>query len=270
MALKDILIHMDSSQACAARLDLAVALAAKNGAHLTGLYVIPHRHYTPQQRGVEQMGTEVEALFLARTAKTRISAEWRCIDWGVTGVGMSELINMHAYNRDLVIIGQSDDSFRDEDIPRDLPERVVIGSGRPVLVVPYAGSFATMGQRILIAWQSGRESVRALNDALPLLQDAHQVRIIAVDSAVVSPETATTDLTEISAHLSRHGIQAKTEKLIASNIPTGDVLLNSSWEEGCDLIVMGACTYTTGGAPALGPVARHVLSHMPTPVLMSH
>ena len=41
MALKDILVHVDNGQACAARLEAATKLADAHGAHLVGLYVKP-------------------------------------------------------------------------------------------------------------------------------------------------------------------------------------------------------------------------------------
>ncbi len=39
--MKDILVHLDNSRACEARVKTAMALAAKHDAHLTGLYVLP-------------------------------------------------------------------------------------------------------------------------------------------------------------------------------------------------------------------------------------
>ena len=41
--------------------------------------------------------------------------------------------------------------------------------GRPVLVVPYAGAFETVGRCVLIAWDGTREAIRAMNDAMPVL-----------------------------------------------------------------------------------------------------
>jgi hypothetical protein len=41
MALKDILIHIDNSEACPARLSAAIELAHSHMAHLTGLYAVP-------------------------------------------------------------------------------------------------------------------------------------------------------------------------------------------------------------------------------------
>lgn len=42
-------------------------------------------------------------------------------------------------------------------------------SGRPCLVVPYAGEFPTVGTRVLVAWDGGRESARAVHEAMPHL-----------------------------------------------------------------------------------------------------
>ena len=41
MGLKDILVHVDCSKANAARLQAAIGLAQRHGAHVTGLFVIP-------------------------------------------------------------------------------------------------------------------------------------------------------------------------------------------------------------------------------------
>jgi nucleotide-binding universal stress UspA family protein len=269
MAFKDILIHVDSSPACAARLDLAISFARKNHAFLTGLFVIPHKHYSPLHRADEQRATESESAFRQKTSLAGIDANWLCVDWSVTGVGMNEIIDQYAYHKDLVIVGQTDHSFQEEDIPHDLPERVVIGSGRPVLVVPYAGTFSKIGEKVLVAWQPGRESARALHDAMPLIQEAQQVIIAGVES----PKRNNFDvnnLGDIITHLERHKIEVKVTTVAASNIPIGDVLLNTAWEEGCDLIVMGACAHKARGASAFGPVAKHVMTYMPVPVFMSH
>ncbi len=40
MAYKDLLVHVDDTRSCAARLQAAVDLAAAHEAHLTGVYII--------------------------------------------------------------------------------------------------------------------------------------------------------------------------------------------------------------------------------------
>lgn len=270
MAFKDILVHVDSTPHCAARLDLAVYLAKKNQARLTGLYVISHPHYKPRGESGEFKAVEAEAGFNEKAAQAGIAAEWLCVDWPVTGVSMSEIVNLHSYCKDLVMVGQSDHNAQDGDVPGDLPERVVLGSGRPVLVVPYAGTFNTAGERVLVSWKSGRESTRALHDAMPFLQSASSVSILEVNDPTIPGEVGGHADGDICAYLNRHNIVSTADQLVSANIAVGDVLLNHAWEEGCDLLVMGAYAPTSRGALALGSVARHVLRHMTLPVLMSH
>ncbi|WP_298435029.1 universal stress protein [Geobacter sp.] len=261
MTFKDVLVHVDNTQQCTARLDLAVGLAKRHRAHLTGLYVISYPHYRPRHESTELKAAEAEASFRQKTAQVGISAEWLCVDWAVAGVSMTEIVTLHAYHRDLVIVGQTHEG----DTPPDLPERVVSGSGRPVLIVPYAGTFETVGEQVMVAWKPGRESVRALNDAMPFLLDARQATVVTVNSS-----DSGEDLGNVCTHLARHGVTAKGEELMAGDIPVGDMLLNQAWEDGSDLLVMGAYTHTIRGTFAIGQVARHVLRHMTMPVLMSH
>lgn len=269
MRFKDILVHVDNTQQCAARLDLAIGLAKRHRAHLTGLYVISHPHYRPRHESAELKAAEAEAGFRQKTAQAGITAEWLCVDWPVIGVSVAEIVNLHAYYKDLVIVGQTHEG----DTPPDLPERVVSASGRPVLIVPYAGTFETVGEQVMVAWKPGRESVRALNDAMPLLLDARQATVVMVSSSGGGEEAGKDrgeDVGNVCTHLARHGVTAKGEELMAGDIPIGDMLLNQAWEDGCDLLVMGAYTHTVRGTLAIGQVARHVLSHMTMPVLMSH
>lgn len=149
----------------------------------------------------------------------------------------------------------------------DLPERVTLLSGRPILVVPFAGKFGAVGERVLVAWRTGRESVRALHGAMPLMSGAKQVCVFGVDQPDAENSSS---LAEVCSYLTRHEIPARADRQIAVDISIGDVLLNQAWEEGCDLLVMGAYSPNAQGALTLGPVARHVLRHMTIPVLMSH
>lgn len=270
MEFRDILVLVDNSPQCAARIDLAIYLAKKNKAHLTGLYIITHSHYSPLKNGVEKSASAARELFDSKTGVASIGAEWCCVDWPVAGVNMAEIVNLHAYHKDLVIVGQTDPGSKDNEVPTDLPERVIKGAGRPVLVVPYAGSFSTVGDHVMVAWHAGRESVRALNDAMPFIRTAGQVEVMAVSGRDIQGSADASLSAHIGTHLSRHNVKADIEQFATGKVLVGDVLLNTAWEKGCDLLVMGAFTYTSRGSMVLGPVARHILGHMSLPVLMSH
>lgn len=199
-----------------------------------------------------------------------ILAGWLCVDWPVTGVNIAEIVNRYACDRDLVIVGQTDYNYAERGISADLPEHLIRNSGRPVLVVPYAGVFKPVGERVMVAWKQGRESVRALNDAMPLLLDADQVTLLAINSLSVGENCETGHDQSICVHLSRHGIKAKLEQFVSGDIPIGDVLHTQAWESGYDMLVMGSFAHNQRGMLTLSPVATHVLKHMTMPVLMSH
>jgi glutamate dehydrogenase len=168
--------------------------------------------------------------------------------------------------RAIVEGANSDHGARDKVVEADLPERVVLGSGKPVLIVPYTGSFSSVGDRVLIAWKSGRESSRALTDALPLLKRADAVSVFEVNPTDGEKD----DMERLCAYLERHDVPARMETSIVTELVVGDVLLNRLADEGSDLLVMGACAQSHFGAAVIGEVARHVLRHMTVPIFMSH
>jgi nucleotide-binding universal stress UspA family protein len=270
MALADILVHIDSTPNCAARLQVAIRLAQQHRASLTGLYVITHQYYQPRHGSLEAAAATAQSLFDDLTAGSGIEAHWLCVDWSVIGVSVSEIINHHAHYTDLVVVGQTLPGAEGKGLPGDLPERLILGAGRPVLVVPYAGTFATVGERILVAWKAGRESTRAVNDALPFLKAARQVSLLAVNSSANYGDDGESLCGNICLHLSRHGVAASADKVLAATASVGDTLLNRACEEGFDLLVMGAYAHTPQGTLVLGAVAKHLLKAMTVPVLMSH
>jgi len=272
MALKDILLHIDNSPSFPRRLDLAISLTRSHGAHLKGLYVLSHSYYAPRQdRGAAEAARKAEELFCERTAQAGISAEWLFADWSVVGVSVTEILNLYAYYTDLVIVGQPDHSSPDQSTPLDLPERLGLGAGRPLLVVPYAGSFSSIGNRVMIAWKSGREAVRAVNDALPILEKADRVSVVTISPAGSSDSSDTDNAQSICTHLGRHAVSATHEHIHASSsMSIGDLLLNHACEQKMDMLVMGAYAQSRRGVFMHSPVARHLLNFMTVPILISH
>jgi nucleotide-binding universal stress UspA family protein len=270
MALADILVHMDHQKSSAARLAVAIGLARRHRARLTGLFVVTHQFYQPRKGTDGTAAADARKMFEDQVAGADIEGQWQCIDWSVIGVGMTEIIVHHAHYCDLLIVGQTDESAVGGSVPADLPERLILGAGRPVLVVPYAGEFPAVGGRILVAWKAGRESTRAVNDALPILKKARSVNILAINSSETYEDDGESLCGSICAHLARHGVTAKAESMMVTGASVGDALLNRVSEEGFDLLVMGAYAHTPQGKMALGSVASQLLRQMTIPVLMSH
>jgi len=269
MSLTDILVHIDDSAASPGRLAAALRIAAGHRARITGLFVVTHQYYQSSHSRAEEAVAAAMRLFTAAAAEAGVENRWLCADWSVVGVSSAEIISHHAHYTDLLVIGQGESLQAGGKGYSDLPERLILSSGRPVLVVPAAYTSTAIGSKVLVAWKAGRESTRAVNDALPLLVKSGQVTLLAINSSDVYDDDDTL-YANILDHLRRHGINAAVERVPALQLSIGDALLNRTFEEGYDLLVMGAFAHTPQGTLLLGSVARQMLQQTTVPILFSH
>ena len=269
MNFKDILVHIDNRLTCASRLSVAIKVARRQQARLTGLYVIPHPYYASHHVDSKSLAEDARQRFVQAAAEAQLESAWICVDSLKSGLEFSQNINLQAHYHDLLVISQTDLNAPERTIPPDLPERAVLGTGRPVLIVPYAGEFDVLGRRVMLAWRGGPESSRALHDSLALLQQADLVRVLTVQGAG-GDESYKVHNADICEHLLHYGIKASGEKHVSGDLSVGDMLLNRCADEGIDLLVMGAFAQSRRGQQTLGDVGRYLLEFMTVPVLMSH
>ncbi len=278
MSFKDLLVFVDDSANAAERVDVAARLASAFGAHLTGLHVSDPPAMRPSVLAqfpsevldmLSSLGREdaakARALFETRVRAVGdgVATEWRAVE------GESdELVTLHARYADLAVLGQSDPD--DPAAAADLPERVIMGAGRPVIVVPYAGTFKAMGQRVIVAWNASREATRAVNDALPILERAASVRVLSVNPHGGRAGHGPIAGADISLHLARHGVRVEAAMVTATDVRVDDMLLSQAADAGADLIVMGAYGHSRLGEYVLGGATRHILRQITMPVFMSH
>jgi len=274
MALKNLMVHLDAAQRTEARLNLAVWLAREHGARLVGVFgqlaeahqvgvvpVWPPEAYVMAARASR-------ALFEQVTASLRES-QWCDLNRGSDTAVIEELTH-YARHFDLVVLGQFDDTVKSHTAPETVRE-LVLNSGRPALVIPYAGEFQQVGKYPLIAWSGTRESARALNDALPLIEGCTEACVLSMATRQDEAEAACNDAV---LHLKAHGIAARSEAFVMAEgegIGVMDLLLNRVTDRATDLLVMGA-QGAEFGLPfgSRGTGTRYILQHMTVPVLMSH
>lgn len=278
MSYKNILVHLDESERAAARLDFAIEFARAFDAHLAALYVV-QLPFVPflaeaeasaqiieaQMERARALKDEAKKMFDRRAAAAGISLEWRESEGDAI-----DTIAMHARHGDLAILGQANPEETVSSNPRNLPELVALSAGRPVLVLPYAGAFRAQPERVMVAWNASREAARAVNDALPLLQRAKQVVLLAVNPRKGTLGHGAVPGADIAAHLARHGVKAVAAQTVAPDEDVGDVLLSRASDEGAELIVMGCYGHSRLRELTLGGVSRHLFGHMTVPVLLSH
>ncbi len=278
MTYKTILLHVNDERRVAGLVDAATHIATRHEAHLVGLYVLPpvptyggtafgaSMIKSAMARFREEAG-RVQAAFEAACKGRPFVAEWRLVD--PEDQGVAEMVMQHGRAADLIIASQRDREF-DFSSMLDVPERLAIESGRPVLVVPYAGRFPTFGKRVTVAWNGKREAARAVFDALPLLKAAQSVRIVWVNPQKDSLAPGDLPTADIAASLARHGVRCEAGSTTANDIGVGDALVSGLTDDGSDLLVMGAYGHSRLSEFVFGGATRHILDHMTVPVLMSH
>ncbi|MBW8270041.1 universal stress protein [Caldovatus aquaticus] len=282
MRLKDILVHLDGSARSDVRLRLAADLARRHGAHVAGLYVadlvLPSGFAGGFGDGAAAIGpmlerlreeaqataSEVETRFRETVRREGIEGEWRLVE----GVA-AEHVALHARYADLALVGQHDPAG-EQPAASAIIERVLFTSGRPVLIVPFAGRFATTGRRVLVGWNASREATRAVHDALPLLAEAEEVAVLSVNPLRGPDAHGEVPGADIALHLARHGIKVEAAQTVSEEVGEGDVLLNQAADMAADLLVMGAYGHSRLREFVMGGVTRTILQRMTVPVLMSH
>lgn len=274
MSFKDLLVHVDESQRSAMRLDVATEVARAFGARLTGLFGESDPHVLilstrDPEVALAPVAASAEAAFRERADAAGLAAEW-VVEATVNDTELVKRIISAARHADLTILGQHEPDAPQTGVPGDLIEQVLLASGRPVLAVPFAGRFPSVGRRVMVAWNGGREAARAVGDAMPFLELAEKVILISVNPDAGRREPDAPVFEPIIRHLAVHGIEAEPEILWVKDIGAMDILLSRLTDDGIDLLVMGA--HGGYGIPHLhrSAATRHILRHMTVPVLMSH
>jgi nucleotide-binding universal stress UspA family protein len=221
---------------------------------------------------------EFRESFKARAAEVRhqfeghmqakgIAAEWRFVDSRSPEIAATVI--EHARQADLVVVSQVDPDS-DSGIDIDFAERIVMDSGRPVLVVPAFGTFTRCGPRALVGWNGRREAARAAFDAVPLLQACEAVQVTWLDPQDDMDVPGSLAGAELATALARHGLKVTAEAMPTSGIGAGEALLSHASDLGADLLVMGAYGHSRTREYVFGGATRTIFGSMTIPVLMSH
>ena len=286
MGLRDLVVLLDGSARDEARLAVAVGLARRHDAHLTGLcpiemllpadmslalggypdlWALPN--FAKQMEGqARSKAATIEASFRELLRRESVKGDWQL----ETGSLIPAVIH-RAHAADLIVVGQADP---DNPLPapaRTLIEDILMTAGRPILLIPYAGQFETIGSNALIGWTSTRESARAVHDALPLFTPAAKVTVLTIESSRAEPDNDVLPTAEIAEHLARHELNVSAARTVVTDgLSPADVLLDYASDIGADLLVVGGYGHSRTREMIMGGVTRDLLRHMTLPVLMSH
>ena len=280
MPYKTILTYLPNTKSASQVLEAVLPVAKEHDAHLIGLHVIPRVPVTfvvaaveiPQsviQKQEEMLEREAEALkehFEKLCRQADVKFEWRCNK--IEHQDMATEVASQALCCDLIAVTQSEvDEF---GFHTDIPSHIVTETGRPVLIVPRSGAYPNIGTRAVIAWNASKEAARATFDALPFLQRAEIVKVLAIDPECRSGYDSVALGDDLAVCLARRNVKAETEVVSSGPASVSDELLQKLVDDGCDLLVMGCYGHSRLRETLFGGVTRILLDKMTVPVLMSH
>lgn len=266
MTIRSLLVSASNDSGRDARLALACDLAAAFDARLVGigacaLEPVPTDPFWAGGMTGELLGlyrdmadndvSEAHERFKAITAACGIESDW---------IGMIDypagVVNAAARAADLILVAAANDKtpFRAPD-----PVEVIVGAGRPVLIVPVVPFASPLGRPAVIAWEDSRESRLAAAAAVPLLQKASRVHVLTVCSERHA-DLASAQIADVAAWLERHGLKASPEILLRNETETARRLLDRAVGLDAGLIVAGAYGHMRLTEWILGGVTRSLLA----------
>jgi len=261
-----LLAHDDAGQE--SRLQAALDVTRAIGGHLTCLDVTP----LPVSLA-DPLMVEMNTLLLEEERqreerpidRLRARLEHEDVSWDIrSAVGeFAPAIEDAAALSDVIVVNRTLSALARHDL-KDLADKLIVASRRPVLAVPPEARGCRVGGRAIVAWDGFPACTAALRAALPLLQQAEAVIIIEI-----APQMGDSSAREAAAYLSRHGIHPliRFERPLGRSVP--DILLTEIAERNADYMVMGGYGHGRLIEKVFGGVTRELLARSPVPLFLA-
>jgi nucleotide-binding universal stress UspA family protein len=276
MAIRDIFTIVDLFDPAMPAASVALDLAPRVGAHVTGLALameplapgflgspIPADYIVGAMEEAQRQAKRGADRFVELATAAGASAEART---ATVLAGATAPVVAQAHLSDLVVIGQEDPD-RPEPMRAALTEAVLFDASVPLLIVPHHWRKGLGLKRAVVAWDGSSTAARAVHAALPLLEMADAVEVTIVGSSRWLGGEPGAD---VAAYLARHDL-AVTVNTVSRD--AGDVAgtLNAHLREiDADFLVMGAYGHSRLREFIVGGATRDMLETMSVPTVMAH
>ena len=278
MSLGTILVCLTTQHHAETLMKLAVPLARKHNAHLIGVHTlealvvypgiamhIPAPAFESFNKSQAEEAEAIRGIFDTHTKNEDFPSEWRLLKAQST-LATDRMVES-ARTVDLVIMSHEDDEIERYD-QRNARRTVIRESGRPVIVVPLGYEGPTVGENILLGWSNTREAARASHDLLTVADEGGAVCILQVGAAPKA-ELASPDTIELANMYARHGLQVSLEQREGAAQSVAEVINQTAFEKGADLIVVGAFGHSKAYDFVVGAATYDLLDKAKCPVMFS-
>ncbi len=276
--MKSILLALDDTPAGAAACRVAIALAEKCSARVTGLCILDTEFLTPREPepiggAYYKMQIDTARLKRARDKQATLvtSFEDNCRERNV--VATSALLDgtplphiLHAADsHDLIVIGR-DTAFHSQPARHmaETVEELLKKNPRPIVVT---APTSTKIDPILVAFDGSVAAARSLQVFTLLhMEDAGSVHLVSV---AVSDEEARSIAQRGAGYLALHGVSVQTHA-IASSVDPADILLAEAQSIDAGVIVMGAFGHRRWRESLLGSCTRRLFEESQMSLFVHH
>lgn len=261
--MRVILVPVADRPECVYALEAAFRLAAQHEANVVGCHVRPHRS---EKARFDSAASRALFLRAAGLAGFRLSRRPRFAQSGLAiwheMLGTPErVLGICGPLADLGVVSRP--KPKGAGPARDFLLATLFHSARPMLILPQR-QIARLGRRILIAWNQRPEAVLAVAAAMPLLQRAERVTIVAC-----GPETRPgPKAAQLRDYLKHWGVRA--DRMCTRGRDVEHEITKAFAEMRADLLVMGAYSRTRLSERIFGGVTETMLFRSQLPVLMYH
>ena len=286
MSIRSVLVPILPQDEPSPMLSAALQIARRFDGHLDALFIAPDSNESiaglPALTRRDRIGVEDAEATARRLAA--VASEARFEDWRAAAVPIGEAAHAgglktptrwieyagpieralpaHGRLADLIVLHYPTRHVQESD---KMFTVATFATGRPVLLVRHEVPKDIL-RHILVAWNGGLESTRALAGAMPLLAAAGTVTIFTAPPPDGTPVVGPS----VCEALASHGIHSQQIWAHRSDAAVGDALLRAASERGATMIVMGAQNHSRHLPSQFGGITRHVLHDGGLPVLMAH
>lgn len=265
----ELLVHVQTLRDDDTAVQAGMALASRHHAYVTGLNIVgvyPSTMAMPDVAVVlateEEEAKACDAWWVDKCRKHGVDGAWEVIR------GMYVPVLARRSCMADITISQLPNGEAALPSGLDYMTRALLSSASPMLLVPAELKNPFRLERILVAWNSSQESMRALRASLPLLREASMVCLLDGTSEGL-PGLAPPPL-PVREWLRRQGVVPGVVQNFSTGNQVGEALLEHADGMQADLLVMGAWGHSRLNEMVLGGTTRHVLKHARLPVLVAH
>ncbi len=290
MAIKSVLVPLNEGERCIEVLKSAFVVAGRFGAHITAVHA--QRNTSAIEPFVfSSLSGSLKEAVLQETAQSaeraagqirqRFEAACQAAGVAVTDLHSSnsndvtasfevvegrpvDVLIERARLSDVTAIASpqlGENTVRRTPISETL-ESIMLGSGRPVLIVPQQWQ-ARRCENAAIGWNESVQSSRALAMTIPWLRMMKSVTL------VVSRERSSR-VGQVQAYLKAHDIEAQVKVLNRGEKASGEALLDRCREIEADFLVVGGYSRARPRQLLFGGVTRHLMKHTDIVTVMVH